>query len=132
MPTIALLRMNGSTLCRGIATHLQNDCQDTPSLFDYRVLVAHKLCYRPDGERFHSITPKGKILATDIAHAKARDLGLHIMIPGGLGGAQQTFSCSCGKWNVCYPRGVNTDSNAYRGWSRHVAAASPTAQAESA
>lgn len=133
LQTVALLRMNRSTLCRGIATHLQNECQDKPSRFDYVPLVAHGLARRPaDGERWHSITPKGSRLATEIAKAKAKELGIHIMLPGGFTGAQQDFSCTCGKWNVCYRRGVHTDSNALHGWARHVAKASPTAQAESA
>ena len=128
LQTVALLRMNRSTLCRGIATHMANECQDKPSVFDYRVLVAHGLCYKPDGERWHSITPKGSRLATDIAKAKAKQLGIHIMIEGGHVGAQAEYSCTCGKWNVGYRRGQFTSSNALRGWSMHVAQASPTTQ----
>jgi len=132
LQTVALLRMNRSTLCRGIATHMANECQDKPSVFDYRVLVAHGFSYKPDGERWHSITPKGSLFATDLARAKAKELGIHIMIEGGYVGAQAEYSCTCGKWNVGYRRGQFTSSNALRGWSLHVAKASPTAQAESA
>jgi len=133
LQTIALLRMVHSTLCRGIATHLQNECQDKPSRFDYVPLVAHGLARRPaEGKRWHTITPKGARFSTDLAPAKAKELSIHIMLPGGFTGAQQYFSCTCGKWNVCYRRGVHTDSNALHGWARHVAKASPTAQAESA
>lgn len=133
LQTIALLRMNRSTLCRGIATHLQNEVQDKPSRFDYVPLVAHGFAKRPaEGEKWHSITAKGSRRADEIARAKAKELGIHIMLPGGFTGAQQSFSCTCGKWNVCYPRGLHTDSNALRGWSMHVAQARPTVQAESA
>ena len=132
LQTIALLKMNRSTLCRGIATHLSNDAQDIPSQFDYRALVAHGLCYRPDGEKWHSITPKGAALAIKIARAKAKELGIHLMIEGGNVGATASYSCACGKWSAAYQRGQFTQSNALRGWSMHVAAASPTAQAESA
>lgn len=133
LQTIALLRMKRSTLCRGIATHLQNECQDTPSRFDYVPLVAQGFARRPaEGERWHTITPKGSRFAADLARAKAKELGLHILIEGGHVGAQAEYSCTCGKWNVTYRRGQFTSSNALRGWSRHVAQASPTAQAESA
>jgi len=133
LQTIALLRMVHSTLCRGIATHLQNECQDKPSRFDYVPLVAHGLARRPaEGEKWHSITPKGSRFATEIAKAKAKELGIHIMIEGGHVGAQAEYSCTCGKWNVGYRRGQFTSSNALRGFGFHVAQASPTAQAESA
>lgn len=134
MSTIALLRMNHiSTLCRGIATHLQNEIQDTPSRFDYVPLVAQGLARRPaEGERWHTITPKGSCFATNLARAKAKELGIHIMIEGGKVGAQAEYSCTCGKWNVAYRRGQFTSSNALRGWARHVADASPTKEAESA
>lgn len=132
LQTIALLKMNRSTLCRGIATHLASDAQDMPSLFDYRALTAHGLCYRPEGEKWHSITPKGAALAAKIARAKARELGIHLMIEGGNEGATASYSCTCGKWSGAYQRGQFTQSNALRNWSRHVAQASPTAKAESA
>ena len=73
LQTVALLRMQNSTLCRGIATHIQNECQDKPSRFDYVPLVAHGLARRPaEGERWHTITPKGSRFATDLARAKAK------------------------------------------------------------
>lgn len=133
MSTIALLRMNRSTLCRGIATHLQNDCQDTPSRFDYVPLVAHGLARQPaEGERWHSITPKGMTHANELARAKAKELGIHILIEGTHHGALASYSCSCGNWRGSYQRGQFTQRNALFRWSRHAALASPTAQAESA
>lgn len=133
LQSIALLRMNRSTLCRGIATHLQNECQDTPSRFDYLPLVAHGLARRPaEGERWHTITPKGSRFATDLARVKAKEIGIHIMIEGGNIGSIASFTCTCGKWTGSYQRGIRTATNAYHGWVKHVAKESQTRKAESA
>jgi hypothetical protein len=132
MQTIALLRMRCSTLCRGIAAHLQNEVQDAPSAFDYRGLVAYGLCYKPEGERWHQITAAGIVLADKIAITKARELRIHIMREGSNHGPIASFTCTCGRWTGSFQRGVNTDRNAYANWLRHVAKESPTKEAESA
>jgi hypothetical protein len=132
MQTIALLRMRCSTLCRGIATHLQNEVQDSPSAFDYRGLVAYGLCYKPADERWHQITAAGIVLADKIALTKARELRIHIMREGGNHGPIASFTCTCARWTGSFQRGVKTDRNAYNTWLRHVAKESPTKAAESA
>jgi hypothetical protein len=132
MQTIALLRMRCSTLCRGIATHLQNEVQDTPSAFDYRGLVAYGLCYKPDGERWHQITAAGIVCADKIAIAKAQELRIHIMREGGNHGPIASYTCTCGRWTGSFQRGAHTERNAYANWLRHVAKESPTKEAESA
>lgn len=137
LQTVALLSMTnrgnvGSTMCRGIAKHLQNECQDKPSFSDYAALREQGLAIKPEGEKYHAITPQGAAHAYRIALAVAKKLKIHIIAPGGYEGIQQRFSCSCGGWSAHVPRGVNADRNGYGAWSRHVAKASETKEAESA
>lgn len=129
---IALLRMNRSTLCRGVASLMQNDVQDKPAWSDYRALAALRLCVKDKEGPFHTITMLGQLRAKDIARAEARKRGLRILIEGGSVGAYQNFSCTCGKWRTAYRRGLFTAGNASTGFAAHVAAASGESQAESA
>lgn len=125
---IALLRMNHSTLCRGVARYVQGDNPKLPSRFDYAVLLAHRLCYKADGDRYHTITTIGSAFAIKIAHAKARELGIHVMIDDGPFGATAKYSCICGGWSNVYQRGQFTHRNALGGWARHAAASQQKAK----
>lgn len=98
---IALLGMMNSTLARGVARRIAsiNECQDRPSHYDYRALVAHGLCYRAEEDRYHSLTVEGWIEARKLLARLCRQHDIHI-IQDQRGGGYTSYWCSCRQWST--------------------------------
>lgn len=123
--TVALLKMTkpwgaGSTLARGVAAHIQRERKATPVYADYLVLQGHGLCRPGTDSPWHVYTSEGYEAARLIAQAKAKELGLHILIEGSKVRSSMNFSCCCGQWSAAFSRGPNGAKTAYRHWCDHV------------
>jgi len=119
---VALLRMAGphATICRGVADHLQSEPQDRPSARDYAALKDFDLCEVPEGERWHKLTPPGRVLAHTLAARKAKELSLHIFVEGMTERKYKQFFCACGHWRGGFYRSSTGEMNAYAKWCAHV------------
>jgi hypothetical protein len=121
LQTIALLRMADSTMCRGIAVHLQVDVQDRPQWSDYRALVARGFAVPPEGdERWHRASVMGASEARRIAMIEARRRGIHFLCEGVNYGSQALYRCSCGKWSISRTRGPQAYDRAQRAFVNHM------------
>lgn len=126
--TVALLKMvdfrqQGSTLCRGIASHIARVSGAAPTYADFHALKELGLCRPGIDSPWHVHTGKGAEAAHLIAKTKARELGLHILIEGSKVKATMSFRCACGQWTGSFSRGPNGAKSAYSHWSEHVIAA---------
>lgn len=101
MQQLAMLQMMHSTLARGIAKRLSriNDCQDRPSHFDYRALVAKGLAYRAEDDRWHTLTTEGWSYARPMLTRLCRQNNIHIIQEDRVKDST-CYRCSCGQWST--------------------------------
>lgn len=145
LQTVALLKMNPSTLSRGVAARLLSDadCQDFPSYRDYQELARHRLADKPENAKWHEINASGRARADKITRDKCFELKIHAFIGyGDAGRYEQTFRCACQQWTARRRRSPHAEHNAYTKWMDHVSTAqgidgltralAPPAKAESA
>lgn len=119
----AMLGMMNSTLARGVATRLiaSGGCQDRPSFFDYRAIVAQGYAYRGEEGRWHTLTPEGWRIARALLTHLCEALDVHVMTEDH-GRDATYFKCSCGNWSTTlYGKpGMYQWRRARNGWLKHV------------
>lgn len=124
MQTIALLKMNKSTLSRGVAQRLIDGeaCQDHPCYGDYLALAELGFCERPSGSQWHQLTLLGTSRAEAVTRDECKRIGIHVMAGGAMvGKGDCRFTCTCGGWDWRGRAGNSTERNASNSFGKHLA-----------
>lgn len=123
MQRLALLGLMNSTMARGVAKRVSSaeQCQDRPSLPDYRGLVELGFAAKPIGELYHDITDEGLSAARKLLTALCRQYDIHVMTDT-QGEGVTRYRCSCEQWStVLYGKsGTHQWRRAMNSFYRHV------------
>lgn len=126
LQTVALLKMNPSTLSRGVAARMLEveGCQDFPGYRDYQELARHRYCDKPEGAKWHEINAFGRARANTITKDKCVELKIHVFVSyDDAGRYGQIFRCTCGQWSATRRRSPHAEANAYASFGNHAATA---------
>lgn len=126
MCRIALLKMNNSTLSRGVASKLIHEeaFGEFPCYGDYLNLGRLGLAERPGEGQLHEITNLGRAHADIITKSECKRLHIHVVQDGGLiGNGDCRMLCSCGGWSWTGRAGSYTSRNMSKSFHAHAATA---------
>jgi len=118
----ALLFMSRQQLARAVAADMRGEDPVPPATTrDYRALAERGLAEVLPGQRWHSLTTAGAILADQLSRWTAKERGIHFIWHSSAGGYTASSFCTCGWMRSFSKNQGHIDSQRIRAIGNHMA-----------
>ena len=118
----ALLFMSRQQLARAVAADMRGEDPVPPATTrDYRALAERGFAEVLPGQRWHSLTTAGAILADQLSRWLAKDRGIHFIWHSSAGGYTASSFCTCGWMRSFSKNQGHIESQRIRAIGNHMA-----------